>query len=220
LKLRNTSQETDSRKNQRVQYTLLLREPPHQRTTFRGPDRHLAKPEKQAVTRTREGRNEDPRRVLITRLPGERYTVPPSDRRDRRKPNTATGRFLPKKSQPRLIDLALNDISTGHSPTPIYLHEPATKSLCLHQQRQSKTKERKKKTNKPTQPPPVLHWEEETPTALKARRQTSTTGKSIQGEQNPGPNGQGNQKPKNKAGRRRREASPPNRQVSLLPLAL
>jgi len=55
----------------------------------------------------------------------------------------------------------------------------------------------------------VLHWEEETPIALKAWRQTSTTGKTTQGEQNPGPNGQGKQKPKNKAGRRRREASPP-----------
>jgi hypothetical protein len=129
-----------------VQNTRRLREPPHQRTIFRSPDRHLAKQEKQAITRTREGRKEDPRRVLITRRTGESYTVPPGDHRDRRGPKTATGRFLSKESQPRLIDLALNNISTGHSPTPVYLHEPETKSLCLHQQRQSKTKERKKQT--------------------------------------------------------------------------
>jgi hypothetical protein len=131
-----------------VQNTRRLREPPHQRTIFRSPDRHLAKQEKQAITRTREGRKEDPRRVLITRRTGESYTVPPGDHRDRRGPKTATGRFLSKESQPRLIDLALNNISTGHSPTPVYLHEPETKSLCLHQQRQRKTKERKNKQNK------------------------------------------------------------------------
>jgi hypothetical protein len=131
-----------------VQITQRLREPPHQRMTIRSPDRHLAKPEKQAITRTREGRKADPRRVLIMRRTGESCTVPPSNRRDRRRPKTAIGRFLSKKSQPRLIDLTLNNISAGHSPTPVYLHELETKSLCLHQQRQRKQKKEKNKHNK------------------------------------------------------------------------
>jgi len=59
--------------------TRRLWEPPHQRMTFRSPDRHLAKPKKQAITHMREGRKEDPRRVLITRQTGESYTVPPGD---------------------------------------------------------------------------------------------------------------------------------------------
>jgi hypothetical protein len=56
-----------------MQNTRRLQEPPQQRTTFRSPDRHLAKPEKQAITRTRGGKMEDPRRVLITRRPRESY---------------------------------------------------------------------------------------------------------------------------------------------------
>jgi len=65
------------------------------------------------------------------------------DHRDRRGPRTATGRFLSKKNQPRLIDLALNNISTGNPPTPAFLHEPKPEVLCLHQKRQSKTKKKK-----------------------------------------------------------------------------
>jgi hypothetical protein len=84
--------------------------------------------------------------VLITRRTGESYTVPPGDHRDRRGPKTATGRFLSKESQPRLIDLALNNISTGHPPTPIFLHEPENQkaSACTNKDR-AKTKERKNK---------------------------------------------------------------------------
>lgn len=102
---------------------------------------------------------------------------------------------MSKKSQPRLTDLKLNTISAGQNPTPVYLLEPETKSLSLLPTKTKKTKERKTKTK---HPPPVQHWEEKkTPKALKAWRQ------------NPGPNGQGKTEPKNKAGRRRREASPP-----------
>jgi hypothetical protein len=103
---------------------------------------------------------------------------------------------LSKESRPRLIDLALTAISISPSPTPVYLHEPGTKASACTNKDETKTKERKKTTTT-KQPPPVKHWEETTPTALKAWRQ------------NPGPNGQGNLKPKNRAGRRRREASPP-----------
>jgi len=100
------------------------------------------------VTRTRKGQKENPRRVQITRRPEERNAVPPSDRRDQRKPKTAIGRFLLKNSQPRLTDLALNDISTGHSPTPVYLHEPSTKaSACTNK---DKTKEKKEQSKKHT----------------------------------------------------------------------
>jgi hypothetical protein len=120
---------------------------------------------KASLTRTHEGRKEDPRRVLITRRTGASYTVPPGDHRDRRGPKTATGRFLSKESQPRLIDLALNNISTGKPPTPVFLHEPETIKPLLAP---TKTKQKQKKEKQ--QPPPVLHWEEETPTALKAWR--------------------------------------------------
>jgi hypothetical protein len=64
---------------------------------------------------------------------------------------------MSKKGHPRLTDLTLNTISAGHSPTPVYLLEPATKSLCLLPTKTKKTKERKTKTK---QPPPVQHWEE------------------------------------------------------------
>jgi hypothetical protein len=123
------------------------------------------------VNRTRKGQKENSRRVQITRRPGERNAVPPSDRRDQRKPKTAIGRFLSKNSQPRLTDLALNDISTGHSPTPVYLHEPSTKSLCLHQQRQNKRKERTKK--KHTTSTSATLGGKNTPAAQKARRQNN-----------------------------------------------
>jgi len=55
----------------RVRNTRLLREPPNNGRPPESPDRHLAKPEKQAITRTRGGRKGDPRRVQITRRPGE-----------------------------------------------------------------------------------------------------------------------------------------------------
>jgi hypothetical protein len=72
---------------------------------------------------------------------------PPGSQRDRRGPKTATERFMSKKDQPRLTDLTLNTISAGHSPTPVYLLEPATKTSTCSQQRQRKTKERKTKQN-------------------------------------------------------------------------
>jgi hypothetical protein len=84
--------------------------------------------------------------VLITHRTGESYTVPPGDHRDRRGPKTATGRFLSKESQPRLIDLALNNISTGHPPTPVFLHEPETKKPLLAPTK-TKQKQKKEKTN-------------------------------------------------------------------------
>jgi len=90
-----------------------------------------------------EGKKEDPRHVLVKRRTEESYTVSPGDHRDRRGLKTATGRFLSKKNQPRLIDLALNNISTGNPPTPAFLHEPEPEVLCLHQKRQSKTKKKK-----------------------------------------------------------------------------
>jgi hypothetical protein len=143
-KLRKLAQETHGRNSKRVQDTRRLREPPHQRTTIRNLDRHLAKPEEQAITRTREGRKEDPRRVQIKRRTGESNTVPPGDHRDRRGPKTATGRFLSKESRPRLIDLALTAISISPSPTPVYLHEPETKASACTNKDETKTKERKK----------------------------------------------------------------------------
>jgi hypothetical protein len=161
------------------------------------------------VTRTRKGQKENPRRVQITRRPEERNAVPPSDRRDQRKPKTAIGRFLLKNSQPRLTDLALNDISTGHSPTPVYLHEPSTKSLCLHQQRQNKKKEQSKNT----QPPPVLHWEEKHSDNPKgSETKQPPLGQTTQGERNPGPDSQVYQNQKTRPGGGGERPPPPGRQ--------
>jgi hypothetical protein len=101
---------------------------------FRSPNR-LLKPKKQAVTHTRKGRKEDPRCVLVMRQIGANYTVLSGDHCDRRGPTTATGRFLLKKNQLRLIDLALNNISTGNPPTPAFLHKPELEILCVHQKK-------------------------------------------------------------------------------------
>jgi len=108
--------------------------PPQRQMIFRSPNR-LLKPKKQAVTHTRKGRKEDPRCVLVMRQIGANYTVLSGDHCDRRGPTTATGRFLLKKNQLRLIDLALNNISTGNPPTPAFLHKPELEILCVHQKK-------------------------------------------------------------------------------------
>jgi hypothetical protein len=156
--------------------------------------------------------------VQITRRPGERNTDPPSDRRDQRKPKTAIGRILSKNSQPRLTDLALNDISTGHSPTPVYLHEPATESLCLHQQRQTKKKEQSKKHTTSTSTT-LGGKHSDSPKGSETKQ--PPLGQTTQGGEDPSPNGQGYQNQKNKTGRRRREASsPPDNKNSQNPRSL
>jgi hypothetical protein len=168
---------------------------PHQRTIFRSPDRHLAKSEKQAVTRTREGRKEDPRRVLITSRTGASYTVPPGDHQDRRGPKTATERFLSKESQPRLIDLALNNISTGKtSNTRLSPRARNHKASACTNKDKAKTKERKKTASTSTT---LGGRNSNSPKSLET---TSTTGKRTRGNKNPSPNGQGEQKLKTKPG--------------------
>jgi len=140
-----------------VRNTWLLREPPNNGRPPESPDWHLAKPKKQAITRTRGGQEGRPSACADHAPTRRELHDPPGSQRDRRGPKTATGRFMSKKSQPRLTDLTLNTISAGHSPTPVYLLEPETKSLCLLPTKTKKTKERKTKTK---QPPPVQHWEE------------------------------------------------------------
>jgi len=88
---------------------------------------------------------------------------------------------MSKKSQPRLTDLTLNTISAGHSPTPVYLLEPETESLCLLP---TKTKKQKKERQKQNNLHQCNTGRKETPTSLMAWRQ------------NPGPNGQGKTEPK------------------------
>lgn len=104
---------------------------PHQRTTFRRSrfaPCEAGKSSHNPHARGHEGRPP----VCADHAPTKRdLHDPPGNRRDRRGPKTATGRFMLKKSQPRLTDLTLNTISAGHSSTPIYLHEPVTKSPCL-----------------------------------------------------------------------------------------
>jgi hypothetical protein len=116
------------------------------------------------------------------------YTVPSGDHRDRRGPKTATWRFLSKKNQPRLIDLALNNISTGNSPTPDFLHEPETWSPLLAP---TKTKQNKEKENNSLHQCYTGRKNSNNPKCLE---KTATTGKRARGNKNPSPNGQGEQK--------------------------
>jgi len=144
---------------------------------------------KASLTRTHEGRKEDPRRVLITRRTGASYTVPPGDHRDRRGPKTATGRFLSKESQPRLIDLALNNISTSKtSNTRLSPRARNHKAFACTNKDKAKTKERKTTASTNTT---LGGRNSNSPKGLET---TATTGKRTRGNKNPSPNGQGEQK--------------------------
>jgi hypothetical protein len=138
---------------------------------------------------------------------------PPGNHRDRRGPKTASGRFLSKKSQLSLTDLTLNNISAGHSPTLVNLHEPETKSLCLLQSKTKKSKRKKKKQKQNN-----LHQcnteRKKTLTILKAWRQHPPLEERPRGNKTLALTAKGKQSQKTKpvgGGVR----PPPGRQVSL-----
>jgi len=76
------------------------------------------------------------------------HTGPSIDNHDRRRPVTTEERLLSTNTQPRLVDLASKNISTGDLPTSTIPYKPKPENpYACTKNRKTKTKQLKKTTS-------------------------------------------------------------------------